>query len=394
VSHRSSDRPIVILGAGLSGLSLACALCEQNYQGPVLLIDRRQSWERDRTWCTWLTEPLRFSDCVTHRWPAWRTRTPAGQTIASSRRHPYVHIDAERVYEAALGRIARAPNLELCPGESVRSVETGETGDVLAVHTSDRTVAADLVFDALGPSSPLGGRRAPGSIEFAQRFVGWEVEVDAPVFDPGTATLMDFRPHAGVGSSFIYVLPFSPTRALVEHTSIEPREAPAVDRDAALAQELQSWGVADWQVLRRERALIPMTTFRFPAQRAPGLYTLGAAAGAIRPSSGYAFTRIQRHASQIAVALVAQRPPPARVSRPRHDLLDRVFLHALAHTPGPEALFLAAATAPGDVFARFMTDTSTLRDEARIIAALPAAQMARAAWGAIAASRASVLHSW
>jgi lycopene beta-cyclase len=382
----SSDRPIVILGAGLSGLSLAHALCEAGVRQPIVLVDRRRSWERDRTWCTWQTGPLRFSAAITHRWEAWRTVAGERSVRGTSRRSPYVHLDAGRVYDLALARLDAAPTVELRLGEGVRSVEGGA---VPRVHTSAGSLEAAVVFDALGANSPLERHRAPGATALAQRFLGWEIETDRPVFDPGTATLMDFRPHAGIGVTFMYVLAFSPTRALLEHTSIEPFDAAWVDREAALAAELRSvWGVGDWQVLRRERGLIPMSTHPFPARHAPGVHTLGSAAGAIRPSSGYAYSRIQRQVDRVAAALAAGRPLPARVAHPRHALLDRVFLHALRASHRPAELFLAAASVDGDIFARFMTDASSPAEEAQIIAALPVLEMTRAALGSASSPRA------
>jgi lycopene beta-cyclase len=382
----TADRPIVILGAGLSGLSLALALRERGSEHPVLLIDRRRRWDRDRTWCTWQTGPLRFSDAITHRWEGWRTQVGPDSVTTHSSAHPYVHIDAGRVYASALDRLAPWPNVEIRLGEGVLGVEPGP---VPVVHTTAGSIQAALVLDAMGASSPLAPRRPPGATAFAQRFSGWEVEVDRPVFDPAVATLMDFRPHAGTGTTFMYVLAFSTTRALLEHTSIEPYDAPRVDREAALEHELRTrWGLSDWRVLRRERGLIPMTSSPFPAHRGEGVHTLGTAAGAIRPSSGYAFSRIQRQADAVAAAIVAGRPLPKRIARPRTELLDRIFLHALAHSRHPEALFLASASVDGDAYARFMTDASSPADEARFIASLPVAEMTRAALGSILSGRA------
>ena len=293
-----------------------------------------------------------------------------------------MHIDAELLYAAALDRLARSPQVEIRLGEAVRSVEDDAHP---RVHTSAGTIDAAPVFDALGPNSPLQPGRSLPAASFAQRFVGWEVEVGTPVFDPSVATLMDFRGHAGTGTTFMYVLPFSATRALIEHTSIEPFDAPPVDRDAALEHELEvRYGVHDWQVLRREHGLIPMMTHPFRTQHNHRVYRLGAAAGAIRPSSGYAFTRIGRQVDAVAAAIAAGTPLPTRVSSVRSELLDRVSLHALARSRHPEELFFAAASVDADAFARFMNDVSSPGDEARMIAALPMPEMARAALGAVA----------
>jgi hypothetical protein len=82
--------------------------------------------------------------------------------------------------------------------------------------------------------SPLVRARPAGEVELVQRFLGWEVEVDSPVFDPSILTLMDFRPGDEGAVCFMYVLPFSPTRALLEHTTIGIGGPAAAERRVAL----------------------------------------------------------------------------------------------------------------------------------------------------------------
>lgn len=116
-----------------------------------------------------------------------------------------------------------------------------------------------------------------------------------------------------------------------------------------------------------------MTTRRFPLSHGPHVHAVGAAAGAIRPSSGYAFSRIQRHCSQVARAHARSSRFPTRLAPGRRPALDAIFLRALDAEPErfPEVFLRLAAGVPGDVFARFMTDETTLAQDARVIAALP-----------------------
>ena len=72
-----------------------------------------------------------------------------------------------------------------------------------------------LTFDS---RPPRASRNA-----MLQHFLGQEIEVDRPVFDDSTAILMDFRVDQSHGMHFIYLLPFSPTRALVESTSFSTK---------------------------------------------------------------------------------------------------------------------------------------------------------------------------
>jgi hypothetical protein len=51
----------VILGAGCAGLSLCHYLLEEGIDAPILIVDRRASFDDDRTWCFWDVEPTPFS---------------------------------------------------------------------------------------------------------------------------------------------------------------------------------------------------------------------------------------------------------------------------------------------------------------------------------------------
>lgn len=365
--------PTVILGAGLAGLSVARALLRQRPGAPIVLVDRRTTWEHDRTWCFWATPGLPDADLATASWSAWRTVDHGGSAVQRSKRHPYLHLPAERFYEASLVELARAPNVELMTATNVLGVDRG-IGDAIVVETSQGELHAASVVDAMGGRGPLLRDRPAGSIELHQRFCGLEVEVGRPVFEPETATLMDFRvPASHGGVRFMYVLPFTRTRALLEDTSIGGPVIDAADRRSAIATYLaEHVGAGDVQVLRTERGSLPMTTFAFPAADRPGLFAAGQAAGAARPSSGYAFARTQRHATALARSLVDGSPPPSALGPRRRRALDGRFLRALDASPeSAAAWFMALArNVPGDVFARFMTDASSTVDEARVVRAL------------------------
>jgi lycopene beta-cyclase len=379
----SADRPIVILGAGLSGLSLADALADRGCPAPVLLIDRRARWTNDRTWGTWLTGPLRFADLASHRWLAWRTVRGGRETRQRTREHPYVRIEASTLYDRVLSRLGSLAQFELRTEESVTSLDT--SGRLPVVHTDRGRIEAGLVVDALGASSPLRSDAVRlAGLSVSQRFLGWEVRAPAGTFDPDTVTLMDFRAAGPDGVDFLYVLPFSDERALVEHTSIGTAAgAPgAAARRHALTDELDRVaGPGRWAQEREERGVIAMTSASFPLSHGPSTCTVGGAAGAIRPSSGYAFTRIQRHVDAVADAITSGRPLPTAVAPARFAALDRAFLVAIAGAPdgGEELFWRLSSGVGGDVFARFMTDVSTPADEARILAALPPGQMVGAA---------------
>ncbi len=61
--------------------------------------------------------------------------------------------------------------------------------------------------------------------------------------------------------------------------------------------------VSKWRVLSEERGRIPMTDADFPVRRSARTTAIGVAAGAARPSGGYAFARTVMHADAVARAV-------------------------------------------------------------------------------------------
>ncbi len=372
--------PLLVLGAGCAGLSLAVAFVRAGVRTPITVVDRRSTWPDDRTWCFWDTGDVRHAELARHRWAAWQVLTPEGDAEGRARRHPYVHLRARDLYDRLLAELDAAANVELVTGRTVRSV--AEDDDGVTVRTDGAALRGSRVWDAMGGAGPLLRGRPEGAVELRQAFLGQEVETARPTFTPGTATLMDFRVGQQDGLHFVYLLPFSSTRALVEDTHIGTVPiSPARRRETLRDYLAERHGVIDATVLAEERGNLPMTTWPFPAVRSRRLAAVGAAAGAVRPSSGYAYVRLQRHVDTVAAAVASGRPSPAGPQAGRRAVLDRVFLEALAERPAafPEHFRALVAGVPGDAFARFMSDRSTPADEARIVRALPAVPFARAA---------------
>ncbi len=358
----------LVLGAGCAGLGLALALVDEGVRAPITVVDRRTAFTRDRTWCLWDTGEPRWRQLAGHRWSSWEVRTTAARSRQHSTRHPYLHLDARAYYAWALERLDRAPNVELRLGERVLGF--GERPGGAWARTERDTLRGAWVHDALGLGSPAVD---PGAVGLWQGFLGQEVELDEPLFDPGCATLMDFRVAQAGELRFVYVLPFSPTRALVEHTSLGAGRVSAGERREALAEHLaERLGARAWTVAHEEAGRLPMATGLASPVRGARTTAVGIAGGAVRPSSGYAFARTQGHVRALARALAAGERPPSRVGAERVGPLDAVFLRALAARPDafPAYFSALAGRTSGDCFARFMGDASSRRDELRVMAAL------------------------
>jgi lycopene beta-cyclase len=366
----------VILGAGASGLALAAGLARRGTDAEIVLVDRREDFARDRTWAAFAGEDLWPATVERRRFAAWAMQLDGEVVRGRSARHPYCLIDAPALLRGLAAQLG--PRTQLRLQTSVLGID--RTPEGWTVRTTDGEIEADAVVDALGPSSPLLAQRPRG---LQQRFTGFEVECEHPVFDPGTAMLMDFDwpQDPGGGVRFCYRLAVTPTRALVEDTSLTGGSAlPTAERWAAVSAWLERQGAGAVRIVHRERASLPMTTDWPPHRhRVP---VVGAAAGALRPSSGYGLVRLLRHADLMADAIAAGRDP-LRVPVPGQAslrALDGIFLRALHDEPDrfPEVFVAMTRRLDDEAFVRFMSDRAGPRDVARMISSVPRAPFLRA----------------
>jgi lycopene beta-cyclase len=214
-----------------------------------------------------------------------------------------------------------------------------------------------------------------GAAVLWQSFYGHEIECDADRFDSGVARLMDFSPSRNGRITFLYLLPISPRRALVEVTVLAPDPLGAEDLVEELAAFIrQQAGGSSHVVLRSEHGVLPMGQAAFDRGADVSHVRVGVAAGGARAASGFAFQRIQRWANACATELIAGQPPLSHPSDPSITrAMDALFLHVLrAHPERAPELFLElfALQDPRRII-RFMSDHAVMADYAAIILALP-----------------------
>ena len=379
-SRRETTYSCMILGAGCAGLSLAWNLLELGFTEPILVVDRRHRFENDRTWCLWDVEPTPFSDLATHAWTRWMVHDGRREVVAACPEYPYLRIRSADVYRRVIDRLASASNVTLALGHPILGVR--ETAGRVQVATAGGEFAGLRAFDSLGRGpgvASAGAGRRPASL--LQHFFGRTIRVDRPTFDPSTPSLMDFRASQADGPHFVYLLPLSETEALVENTYLFPF-TPSADRHRhEIAEYLRMrYGLhpGSCEVLEEESGAIPMTTASIPDAMGSRVTPIGLAGGAARPSSGYAFLRIQRQARALALRVAAGDNPGAGVDlRPlgprKYHFFDAVLLRALVDRPdlAPRIFARMFERAEPAAVVRFLGERSTPLDDLRIVAALP-----------------------
>ena len=315
-----------------------------------------------------------FQHLAAHCWHRWDVLDTSGRL--ASQRSPavgYACLHGRDFYAHVLEVIRRHPNVTLTLGEAAQDSAPHAQGVTVTTHA--RTVEADYVFDSRPRPAP------PGGITFTQRFFGQFVRAAEPVFDPSRCTLMDFRVSQERGLHFVYVLPFSPTEALVENTYVQPVGSEPLTPDQHRAEIAEYLAGMPVDVQREEAGAIPMTTQPF-AKRDGRVFFIGTAGGCTKPSSGYTFSRIQKQSGLLADAAQAGRLGSFRErTMLRFEFLDAVFLQAMRDRPTavPAYFHRLFSRVPPETLTAFLSETSTWREEMKIVRSLPLAPFLGAA---------------
>ncbi len=351
-----------IVGGGAAGLTLALRLLDSRLADrSMLIIDRDWSAGAKRTWAFWTDAPTPFDDLVSHCWQRLRVVTPTTELTQPLRNYHYVMIRGAEFRRHALATLRRSCDVTLVEREVDGILDQGSYARVLA---DGAEFTARWVFDS---------RYTPRGDVLWQSFVGWDVETECALFDPHTPTLMDFRtPQRHDGMCFTHTLPWSPHRALVAHVSCG-RIAPDVDahRDALHAYLTE---LGSYRRLREEHGCTPLTIQSFPRRVTRRVMTIGIAGGRVKPSTGYAFTRILRDSDAIVTSLLRTgRPFGVPPDSSRHRRYDGPLLRVLQTHPERLVGILGALFArnPLDRIFRFLDEKTNLREEANIAATLP-----------------------
>ena len=358
---------VVIVGAGLAGSLAALALRAARPDMAVTLLEAapapsdRHSWsfhhpDLSPAWHARLAPGLRAS------WPAQEVRFPGYRRVLSA---GYATLDGP-----GLARLVAASGARVLWGRG--AAEVGADGVTLGDGTR---LAAPCVLDArgLGPGRHL--------VAGHQKFVGVEYETEAP-HGVSRPVIMDAAVPQLDGYRFVYLLPFSPTRLLIEDTRYSDGDGLA---DADLLAAIADYAAArGWRgrAVRRERGVLPIAL----AHDARGFWAgqdgavpIGLRAGLFHPVTGYSLPV----AAQVAGCIAAAAPTTAAVRaavrgfalrKAREDRFLRLLNRMLFRGCAPEGRRHVLARfyrLPEGLIERFYAGRLTTLDKLRIVTGKP-----------------------
>lgn len=372
---------LIIAGGGCSGLSLVLEILDQSgwRDKRILLIDNAPKAGNDRTWCFWTRDPSKYKAILSKTWSEIHFAGLKGrQRKSASAPYTYCMVRSSDFYAMAHEKISRHPNVEFLYGH-IERIHSGKLEGEVWVQGERYT--APWVFNSCFTLSGLQGQ-APDMVLW-QHFKGWWIRTERPVFSSDTATLMDFRTPQVQGGHFLYVLPVNEHEALVEYTVFSSELLPRNLYDEALGAYLEAeLGVGQYEIQEEEYGVIPMFDVAKPVQKGSRVINIGTVGGAVKPTTGYAFLRIQAQSRTLACQLASGKDPILPTAPARFRFYDGLLLHLLC-TRGHEAARIFDALFmrnPVSRIMRFLDEQSKLHEEGLLFGTLPWGLFLQALW--------------
>ena len=337
----------------------------------ILVIDQSPKNNNDRTWCFWEQQPGVFEEIVHHRWKQIDFYSTGYSARFDLEPYEYKMIRGIDFYNCVLEKAKQKSNIHFYY-DKVESL-TNENNKAI-VKIGDQQFEAEYIFNSILFYDIL--KEGRGKYNLLQHFKGWLIETPTNIFNERVATFMDFRVSQNHGTTFAYMLPVSPNKALVEYTLFTEKLLQPHEYNEALKQYIETYlKIKNYNVTEEEFGVIPMTNYAFP-KASGNIINIGTAGGQTKASSGFTFQFIQKQAAAVIGALINNTYPLATPSfmRKRFALYDSVLLNILQQKKmGGDKIFeqLFKKNPPQRVL-RFLDNETNFSEELKIMASVPA----------------------
>ena len=363
---------LVLVGGGLANALIAWRLMMRRPDLRICVVERGETLGGNHTWSFHSGDVgpgalAELAPFIVASWERQSVRFPKHARVFDAGYHS---ISSELLHAVLAPMLGDRLMLE---------AEVASLGPDRVVLGDQRVLTAKCVIDGRGPDPDT-----PLALGF-QKFVGLEIETDRP-HGESVPVIMDATVEQLDGYRFVYTLPFSPTRMLVEDTYYSDGAA----LDASVIRErvkayaaAKGWRIA--RVVREESGVLPVVLAgnmdEFWRHGAAGVARSGLRAALFHPTTGYSLPdalafadRLAGLADLSAASVRVQVEAYARVlwkERAFFRLLNRMMF--IAAEPAERVLILERFyRLPGGLIERFFAAKLTLADKAQIIAIMAA----------------------
>ena len=361
-----AEYDIIVIGAGLSSLMFLSKMVSNKSKLSILVLEQKDSIVRNQSFCVWEGPGLiniekEFKLKAKHRWD--KVLIENNRKKIKKDIHPYHYVCHDG--HTTLKKLSRQIKGRVKILYATKVTGVHEMDKKIQVNSSEGNFYSKYIVD----SRPKIEKNEIKSAYIQQAFIGSEIEVKSNYFNKYEATIMSFSKNKKE-TEFIYQLPFTKKRALVE-TTLFSKSPDLKKLQQKHTRNLKKYG--DYKILKGERGIIPMALIE--AKKNKRIMKVGMSAGMVRASSGYSMRKIANwvlgHKGKTLKKnnLLSYSYSP----NPLLDFFDKIFLAVLKNHPNksPNLFINLFEKSNHKSLIKFLSDTPSWKDNLNVVLSMP-----------------------
>ena len=361
-----NEYDFIVIGAGLSSLMFLSKMVSNKSKLSILVLEQKDSIVRNQSFCVWEGPGLiniekEFKLKAKHRWD--KVLIENNRKKIKKNIHPYHYVCHDG--HSTLKKLSRQLNAKVKILYASKVTRINQIDEKIQVTSSEGNFYSKYLID----SRPKIEKNEIKSDYMQQAFIGNEIEVRSNYFNKDEATIMSFSKNK-TETEFIYQLPFTKKRALVE-TTLFSKSPDLKKLQQKHTRNLKKYG--DYKILKGERGIIPMALIE--AKKNKRIMKVGMSAGMVRASSGYSMRKIANwvlgHKGKTLKKnnLLSYSYSP----NPLLDFFDKIFLAVLKNHPNksPNLFINLFEKSNHKSLIKFLSDTPSWKDNLNVVLSMP-----------------------
>ena len=316
----------IICGGGASGLLLSNALLSDKYfnDKKILIIEKDSKTDNDKTFGFWNDKESVLDNIVFKEWEYAEFRDSNSHNSFLLSPYKYKMIKSNEFYLYIGDKISKASNFTYL-NSTVNEIDKVNN----KVKTDDGEFSSSIIFSSI--YNEVSFKKYP---LLKQHFIGWTIETKNENFDDNKITFMDFSVDQKDEIRFMYILPFSKNKALIEYTLFSGEIINDDEYEKEIKAYLKKKNILNYSIVEKEKGMIPMTCYPFFENNTDTYFQIGTAGGWSKPSTGYTIKNSIEKIEIIINSLKQNKPLSKIRFKNRFWYYDLLFLDVLIASKG------------------------------------------------------------
>ena len=343
-----------IIGLGPSGLAVNKLIYgEKKYE--IIAFENTKIENRDNFFGFWLTSwMLPFEKQIEKKWNNWIIRNDYVTINHKDEKSPYCVISFKKWKDYCLDTNNK---LNIKTEKVIKYIS--ENNHYKIITDQNKEYFAKKIYDSRNIKKK--------DHQLIQHFYGINICTEENKFDDQKLTLMHFTKEENA-LHFIYVLPLSPKKALIESTVFSKEICEEEWYRKRIYNYLKKNNINKYKETSIEKGVIPMFFSEEKISKDQNIFNIGIRGGACKPSTGYAFSFLIKQ----ILLLKNTNKNYVHVHKYLEKQMDKIFLNYLKNNSESGKSFLELAkNLKGPEFRDFMMGQSSFLTKLKVIKSMP-----------------------